>query len=56
MALDSRQRVHIVWPTLVSGQTPDAEPTLELFYASSIDGRSFTPQDAACPLKACRAT
>jgi hypothetical protein len=44
MALDSRQRVHIVWPTLVSGQTPDAEPTLDLFYASSSDGRSFTPR------------
>ena len=44
MALDSRQRIHVVWPTLVSGQTSDAEPTLELFYASSDDGRSFTPR------------
>jgi hypothetical protein len=44
MALDSRQRIHVVWPTLVSGQTSDAEPTLELFYASSDDGRNFTPR------------
>lgn len=44
MALDSRQRIHVVWPTLVSGQTADAEPTLELFYASSTDGRGFTPR------------
>ncbi len=44
MTLDSRQRVHIVWPTLVSGQTADAEPTLDLFYAISSDGRSFTPR------------
>ena len=42
MALDSRQGVHIVWPTLVSGPTADAEPTLELFYAFSTDGRGFT--------------
>ena len=44
MAVDGRQRVHIVWPTLVGGQAPDAEPTLDLFYASSTNGQSFTPR------------
>jgi len=42
MALDSRQRVHVVWPTLVSGATADAEPTLALFYAVSGEGRQFS--------------
>jgi hypothetical protein len=44
MALDSRQGVHLVWPTLVSGPVSDAEPTLELFYAFSSDGRGFAPR------------
>jgi hypothetical protein len=42
MAIDSRQRVHVVWPTLVGGATPDVEPALELFYAASGDGRVFS--------------
>ena len=42
MALDGRQRVHVVWPTLVSGTAADVEPTLELFYAASSDGRQFS--------------
>jgi len=44
MALDGRQRVHVVWPTLVSGTAADVEPTLELFYAASSDGRQFSPR------------
>ena len=44
MAVDGRNRVHIVWPTLVSGSTPGSEPTLALFYASG-DGRQFTPRE-----------
>jgi hypothetical protein len=44
MALDGRQRVHVVWPTLVSGAIADVEPTLELFYAASSDGRQFSPR------------
>jgi hypothetical protein len=44
MALDGRQRVHVVWPTLVSGASADVEPTLELFYAASSDGRQFSPR------------
>lgn len=42
MALDSRQHVHIVWPTLVNESAPDGEPTLELFYAVSNDGLGFS--------------
>jgi hypothetical protein len=44
MAVDSRNRVHVVWPTLVTASAPDAEPTLTLFYAVSNDGRSFAPR------------
>jgi hypothetical protein len=44
MAVDGLNRVHIVWPTLVSGSTPGSEPTLALFYASG-DGRQFTPRE-----------
>jgi hypothetical protein len=43
LAVDGR-RVHVVWPTLVQGRTADAEPTLELFHASSDDGVTFTPR------------
>jgi hypothetical protein len=45
MAVDNRNRVHLVWPTLVSGSTPGSEPTLALFYAVSDDGRQFTPRE-----------
>jgi hypothetical protein len=35
--------VHLVWPTLLPGATPDGEPALALFYAMSRDGgRQFT--------------
>jgi hypothetical protein len=44
MAVDRLNRVHIVWPTLVSGSTPGSEPTLALFYASG-DGQHFTPRE-----------
>jgi hypothetical protein len=39
MAVDGQARVHIVWPTLVNADGSD--PVIELFYATSIDGRSF---------------
>jgi hypothetical protein len=42
LAIDGRNQVHIVWPTLVPGATPGSEPTLALFYARSADGRRFT--------------
>ena len=44
IAVDRQNRVHIVWPTLVPGATPGAEPTPALFYAMSTDGRRFTPR------------
>ena len=44
MAVDRNQRIHVVWPTLVPGATASREPTLALFYATSQDGRSFTPR------------
>jgi hypothetical protein len=44
IAVDDRNRAHVVWPTLVPGPTPDSEPTLALFYAMSVDGRRFTPR------------
>jgi hypothetical protein len=45
MAVDGLNRVHMVWPTLVSGSTAGSEPTLALFYAVSTDGRQFTPRE-----------
>lgn len=41
MAVDANRRIHVVWPTLVTG---DGEPTIALFYATSSDGRRFTPR------------
>jgi len=40
MVVDPRGTVHVVWPTLV----PTPEPHVEIFYASSADGRTFTPR------------
>lgn len=40
MALDAHGTVHLVWPTVVGG----AEPRGAIFYASTRDGRSFTPR------------
>ena len=45
MAVDARQRIHIVWPTLMSGTASDAEPTIALFYATSRDGKTFTGRE-----------
>jgi hypothetical protein len=42
LAVDSRNRIHVAWPTLVPGAAPGGEPTLALFYATSQDGRHFT--------------
>jgi hypothetical protein len=50
MAVDAKHRVHIVWPTLITeaaaGQAANAEKsqTIALFYAMSVDGRTFTPR------------
>jgi hypothetical protein len=45
MALDAQRRIHIVWPTLVGGATPGAEPNIALFYAMSTDGKQFTTRE-----------
>jgi hypothetical protein len=44
LAVDRDNRVHIVWPTLVSGPAAGSEPTLALFYAAG-DGRRFSPRE-----------
>jgi hypothetical protein len=43
LAVDGKQRIHVVWPTLVAS-APGAEPALALFYATSSDGQHFTPR------------
>jgi hypothetical protein len=42
IAVDPTGAVHIVWPTLVGKGSDD--PTIALFYATSADGRHFTPR------------
>jgi hypothetical protein len=44
IAVDAAKRIHVVWPTLVPGATPNSPPTLALFYATSADGARFTPR------------
>jgi hypothetical protein len=40
MAVDARGVAHLAWPTLV----PSPEPHKAVFYASSADGRTFSPR------------
>ena len=40
MAVDGRGTVHLVWPTVIAGANDEGA----IFYASSPDGRSFTPR------------
>ncbi len=42
MVIDREHRIHMVWPTLLQEEGKD--PNLALFYATSSDGRSFTPR------------
>jgi hypothetical protein len=42
MAVDGRNRIHIVWPTLIT--EGGADPTIALFYANSPDGKRFSPR------------
>ncbi|MGB7218106.1 MAG: hypothetical protein WBD07_04795 [Vicinamibacterales bacterium] len=44
IAVDRQNIVHVVWPTLIDGPAPGAEPTIALFYATTRDGRWFTPR------------
>jgi hypothetical protein len=43
IAVDRSNRIHVAWPTLVPGSRPGAD-SLGLFYASSRDGRQFSPR------------
>jgi hypothetical protein len=40
MVVDAAGIIHLVWPTVIGGDNPEGA----LFYASSRDGRSFTPR------------
>jgi hypothetical protein len=40
MAVDGKGVVHLVWPTVIGGASPEGV----LFYATSSDGRSFSPR------------
>ncbi|MGE3885666.1 MAG: hypothetical protein AB7H81_04495 [Vicinamibacterales bacterium] len=40
MVVDAEGTVHVVWPTVMGGETPEGA----LFYASSRDGRTFSPR------------
>jgi hypothetical protein len=42
MTVDKRGTVHVIWPTVIGGGTD--EPQGALFYASTSDGRTFTPR------------
>ncbi len=44
LVVDAHDRVHVVWPTLLPAADSTREPTLALFYATSVDGRTFTPR------------
>jgi hypothetical protein len=43
MVVDANTRVHVVWPTLIKDEK-SGEPTIGIFYATSADGRTFTPR------------
>ena len=44
MVVDTKSRIHIVWPTLITEEEGTA-PTIALFYAMSVDGKSFTARE-----------
>jgi hypothetical protein len=43
IAVDARQRVHAVWPTLVRER---GRETLQLFHSTTVDGQRFSPRAA----------
>jgi hypothetical protein len=45
MTVDAKGGVHVVWPTLVSGEK-DGEPTIGIFYSSTADGSRFSRREA----------
>jgi Cu/Ag efflux protein CusF len=44
LALDARETVHAVWPAVVSEGQPQGQSQKVVFYASTADGRTFTPR------------
>ncbi|NOT27266.1 MAG: exo-alpha-sialidase [Acidobacteria bacterium] len=44
MSADSRQRIHVIWPTLLPNAGADGGPSLAMFYARSDNGSGFTPR------------
>jgi hypothetical protein len=50
MTTDATGAVHLVWPTVIGGATPEGA----IFYASSNDGRSFTARQRVPTLGAPR--
>ncbi len=40
MAVDATGMVHVIWPTVMQGETPEGA----LFYSTTRDGRAFTPR------------
>jgi hypothetical protein len=43
MAVDSRNGIHLVWPTLVT-DAASGKPSIGIFYTYSTDGRTFRPR------------
>ena len=50
MAADDKGAVHLVWPTVIGGATPEGA----IFYASSPDGRSFSARQRVPTLGSAR--
>jgi hypothetical protein len=52
MVVDAQNRIHVVWPTLITEATAERSPRLDvaqstvaLFYAMSTDGKQFTARE-----------
>jgi hypothetical protein len=52
MAVDRKGTVHLIWPTVIAGPEPEGA----IFYASSRDGRTFTPRTRLATLGSPRPT
>ena len=52
IAVDPKGQVHLAWPTVVGGANPEGA----LFYASTRDGRTFTPRTRIPTLGSARPT
>ena len=45
MVVDAQNRIHVVWPTLVTDGTAEGVENIALFYAMSTDGKPFTARE-----------